>query len=199
MGMRARWMGFGMGIVFVACGGGSGGPTHVASSGQTPAAAAAVAARAVCTRDARCGHVSVSCIGGGAAGGSGSDAGAPTVSCVGMIKPIAYADCYADASGDIAELLTCAAPTAEQIDMLEMCFDMLARAPASRRRRPTRWRVGARRATRRRPKSSRRRARSWRSPRPAARRMRGPTVLLAMGVASVVLPSPSPPPRRAAG
>ena len=66
MGMRARWMGFGMGIVFVACGS-SGGPTHVEISGQTPTAAAAIAAKAVCTRDARCGHVTVTCNGGGAA------------------------------------------------------------------------------------------------------------------------------------
>ena len=125
MGMRARWMGFGMGIVFVACGG-SGGPTHVEISGQTPTAAAAIAAKAVCTRDARCGHVVVTCSGGGAAGSSGSDGGAPTVNCMATIEPIAYDDCYADASGDIAGLLTCAAPTAEQTDTLEMCFDMLA-------------------------------------------------------------------------
>ena len=116
-----------MGIAFVACSG-STTPTHVELSGKTPAEAAAVAARAVCTHDARCGHVSVSCMGGGTAGGSGSgsDASPPTQSCMGMINPIAYADCYADANGDIAQLLTCAAPTAEQVDTLEICFDMLA-------------------------------------------------------------------------
>ena len=125
MRMRARWMGFGMGIAFIACGG-SGGPTHVEISGQPPTAAAAIAAKAVCTRDARCGHVVVTCSGGGGAGSSGSDAGAPTVNCVATIEPIAYDDCYADASGDIADLLTCAAPTPEQTDTFEMCFDMLA-------------------------------------------------------------------------
>ena len=78
-----------------------------------------------------------------------------------------------------------AAPTAEQTDMLEMCFDMLAARACVTQAEPMRWRVGARRATRRRPKSSRRHARSWRSPRPAARRMRGPTLLLALCAASV--------------
>ena len=65
-------------------------------------------------------------MGGGTAGGSGSDASPPTQSCMGMINPIAYADCYADASGDIAQLLTCAAPTAEQIGHAGDCFDTLA-------------------------------------------------------------------------
>jgi len=126
--MRASWIGIGMGIAFVACGGNST-PTHVEISGKTPAEAAAVAARAVCTHEARCGHVSVSCTGGGTAGSSGSDASPPTSSCIGMINPVAYADCYADANGDIAELLTCAAPTAEQIDTLEICFDTIAARP----------------------------------------------------------------------
>ena len=115
-----------MGLVFVACGGGNGAPTHVEISGKTPTEAASIAARAVCTRDARCGHLTIACMGGGAAGGSGSDASAPTSSCVATIVPVAYDSCYADASGDIANLLTCAAPTAEQIDMLEICFDTLA-------------------------------------------------------------------------
>jgi hypothetical protein len=124
-------MGIGMGVaaVFVACGGNSSGPTHVEISGRTPTEAATIAAQTVCTRDARCGHVTISCSGGGAAGGSGSDAGAPTFSCVATIEPIAYADCYEDANGDIAHLLTCAAPTPDQTDMLEQCFDALAARP----------------------------------------------------------------------
>jgi hypothetical protein len=123
--MRASGIGIGIGIAFLACGGNSG-PVHVELSGKTPAEAAALAARAVCLREARCGQPSIACMGGGAAGGSGSDASAPTMSCVATIRPVAYDDCYADASTDIAELLTCAAPTAEQIDVLEICFDMLA-------------------------------------------------------------------------
>jgi hypothetical protein len=118
-----RAVGIGIGIAFLACGGS--GPQHVEISGQTPTEAAALAARSVCLRLARCGNPSIVCTGGGAAGGSGSDASAPTVSCVATIGPVAYDDCYADASSDIAQLLTCAMPSAEQIDVLEICFDML--------------------------------------------------------------------------
>jgi hypothetical protein len=124
--MRAAWIGLGLGVALVACGGGNGGATHVEISGKTPTEAAAIAARAVCMRDARCGHPSITCMGGGAAGGSGSDASPPTTSCVATIAPVAYDRCYTDASGDIATLLSCAALTAEQIDMLEICFDTLA-------------------------------------------------------------------------
>jgi hypothetical protein len=123
--MRALWIGIGIGIAFVACGSGTKGPAPVEISGKTPAEAAAIAARAVCTREARCGRARIECMGSGAAGGSGSDAGF-TSSCMATIVPIPYDDCYADASADIADLLTCAAPTADQIDMLEICFDMLA-------------------------------------------------------------------------
>ena len=123
--MRAGWLGFGLGIAVVACGS-SGGPAHVEISGKTPTTAAAIAAQAVCTRDARCGHVAVICSGEGTAGSSGSDGGAATVNCVATINQVAYDDCYADASGDIEHLLTCAAPTAEQTDTLERCFDTLA-------------------------------------------------------------------------
>ena len=125
--MRASGMeiGIGIGIAFLACGGSSG-PGHVEISGKTPAEAAALAARSICLREAHCGRPSIVCMGGGAAGGSGSDASAPTMSCVATIRPVVYDDCYADASSDIAELLTCAMPSAEQIDMLEICLDMLA-------------------------------------------------------------------------
>jgi hypothetical protein len=57
--------------------------------------------------------------------GSSSDAGIAN-SCTATIKPIGYSDCYGDASGDIEELLGCASLTAEQVNMLEICFDMLA-------------------------------------------------------------------------
>ena len=125
--MRAGWIGFGMGVVFMACGG-SDGPAHVEISGKTPTEAAAIAAEAVCAHDARCGHVVITCMGSGTAGGSGSDA-APTMTCMGTIEKPSRDDCYADASGDLAELLTCAAPTAEQLDVLETCFDMMAALP----------------------------------------------------------------------
>jgi hypothetical protein len=125
--MRAPWIGLGMGIVSVACGG-SGGPAHIEISGKTPAEAAAIAAQAVCAHDARCGRVSITCTGTGTAGGSSSDA-APTMTCLGTIQGISRDDCYTDANEDIAELLTCAAPTPAQIDTLETCFDMLASVP----------------------------------------------------------------------
>jgi hypothetical protein len=124
--MRASWMGFGLAVAFIACG--SSGPSHVEISGKTPTEAAAIAAQAICAHDAHCGHVTITCMGGGTAGGSGSDAG-PTMTCVGTIETVSRDDCTADASGDLAELLTCAAPTTEQTDMLETCFDMLAARP----------------------------------------------------------------------
>jgi hypothetical protein len=65
-------------------------------------------------------------MGGGSAGGSGNDAGGVTNSCVGTIRPVAYDDCYADANSDIARILSCPALTPEQINMMEICFDMLA-------------------------------------------------------------------------
>jgi hypothetical protein len=118
-----------MGIALVACSGG--GPTHVEISGKSPDEAAALAARAICGRDARCGRPSVTCSGGGSAGSSGSDGSAPTITCEGKIAPVSYNDCYADASEDIAQVLTCASLTAEQIDTLEMCFDMVAAQPCT--------------------------------------------------------------------
>ena len=126
--MRVSWLGFGMGVVFLACGS-SNGPSHVEISGKTPTEAAAIAAQAICSHEARCGHVVVTCMGGGTAGGSGSDAAPPSVSCMGTIEKPSRDDCYADASGDLAELLTCAAPTAEQTETLETCFDTLASEP----------------------------------------------------------------------
>ena len=111
----------------MACGS-SNGPAHVEISGKTPTEAAAIAAQAICAHDARCGHVVITCMGGGPAGASGSDA-APTTSCMGTIEKILRDDCYADASEDLAELLTCAAPTAEQTETLEICFDTLAAEP----------------------------------------------------------------------
>lgn len=127
--MRGTGIGLtlGLGIAFVACGGGDM-PGHVEISGKTPTEAAAIAAQAVCAHDARCGRVVISCSGGGGAGANGSGA-APTMTCTGTIQPVSRDDCYADASGDIAELLTCAAPTAEQVDTLETCFDALVAEP----------------------------------------------------------------------
>jgi hypothetical protein len=125
--MRVTWVGLGLAITFVACGG-SNKPAHVEISGKTPSEAAAIAAQAVCAHDARCGRVVITCSGGGSAGGNGS-AAAPTTTCTGTIQPTSGNDCYADVSPDIAELLTCAAPSAEQVDTLEICFDTLAAEP----------------------------------------------------------------------
>jgi hypothetical protein len=77
-------------------------------------------------RDARCGKVSIVCMGGGSAGGSGSDASGPTSTCTGTIEPVAYNDCYTQASADIQTLLSCALLTADQVNTLEVCFDTLA-------------------------------------------------------------------------
>ena len=125
--MRATWIGLGLGVAFVACGS-SNKPAHVEISGKTPSEAAAIAAQAVCAHDARCGRVVVTCSGGGSAGGNGS-AAAPTTTCTGTIQPTSRDDCYADATQGIAELLTCAAPSAEQVDTLEICFETLAAEP----------------------------------------------------------------------
>lgn len=119
---HARWA-LGLAITLLGCG--SSGPGHVEISGKSPAEAAAIAARSVCTHDARCGHPSITCMGGGSAGGSGSDA-APTMTCTATINPVPYDECYADASADLERLLTCTALSADQINTLETCFDMLA-------------------------------------------------------------------------
>jgi hypothetical protein len=121
--MRTAWTGFGIGVVLIACS--SDGPTHVELSGKTPDQAAAIAAQSFCAHEARCGHIVVTCMGGGMAGVSGN-AAALAVTCVGTIEKPSREDCTADATGDLAELLTCAAPSAEQIDTLETCFDTLA-------------------------------------------------------------------------
>jgi hypothetical protein len=107
------------------CGSDHGAVGHIEISGKTPGEGAAIAARAVCTRDASCGRVSIACMGGGSAGGSGSDAGF-TMMCTATIQPINYSDCYADAAGDIQKLLSCPALTPQQVNELEVCFDMLA-------------------------------------------------------------------------
>jgi hypothetical protein len=115
------WMGIAVGIGMVTCGGG--GAPHVEISGKSPADGAALAASAVCMRDARCGKVSITCEGGG---GGGSDGGTSTTTCTATIEPFAYADCYAQASSDIETLLSCAALTPDQVNTLEVCFDTLA-------------------------------------------------------------------------
>jgi len=110
-----------MGIGMVTCGGG--GAPHVEISGKSPVDGAALAASAVCMRDARCGKVTIACAG---SGGGGSDGGTSTSTCTATIEPVAYADCYAEASSDIETLLSCAALTADQVNTLEVCFDTLA-------------------------------------------------------------------------
>jgi hypothetical protein len=125
--MRSVWTGIGIGVVLAACGSSS--PTHVELSGKTPTEAAALAAQSFCGREARCGHAVVTCMGGGSAGGSGSDAAPPTMTCVGTIEKPSREDCTEDANEDLTDLLTCIAPTAEQLDILEICFDTLAAQP----------------------------------------------------------------------
>jgi len=93
-------------------------------SNKPPAEAAAVAAQAVCTHDARCGRPSIACMGSGSAGGSGSDAAA-SMTCTATINPVPYNDCFTEASADIQHLLTCATLSPDQIDTLELCFDMM--------------------------------------------------------------------------
>jgi hypothetical protein len=128
--MRGTWMRFGLAVAVavMACGSSSG-PTHVEISGRTPSEGAAIAAQAVCGQAARCGGVTIACMGGGTAGGSGSDAAPPSMHCEATIEPISRDACVADASGDIEELLSCPTLTAEQVDTLETCFDALAAQP----------------------------------------------------------------------
>lgn len=109
--------------VINSCGGSNGPAGHVEISGKTPTEGADVAARAVCTREQRCGQASITCS-GGAAGGSGSDAGT-TFSCTATIRPVDFDECYEDVGGDIAELLACPALTPADVDMLELCIDAL--------------------------------------------------------------------------
>jgi hypothetical protein len=113
----------GLCLAVLSCGG-NGGAGHVEISGKSPTEAGAIAAQALCTHEARCGSVSIECMGGGSAGGSGSDA-APTTSCMGVINPVVYGDCFTKTSAEIARLLTCAMLTPDQTNTLETCFDML--------------------------------------------------------------------------
>jgi hypothetical protein len=111
----------------VACGGGSQAPVEI--SGMTPQAGAAVAAKAVCTHMAQCGGYSVTCMSGGAAGGSGSGAPAPSTTCMAVFKPGDFNGCFDDASADIEKLLACSSLTAADVDTLETCFNELDAQP----------------------------------------------------------------------
>jgi hypothetical protein len=116
----------GLCLAVLSCGGNSSGVGHVEISGKSPAEAGAIVAHALCTHEAQCGSVSTTCMGGGSAGGSGSDASAaPTVSCTATITPVVYDACFTTMSTDIAKVLTCAMLTADQTNTLETCFDML--------------------------------------------------------------------------
>ena len=108
----------------VGCSGG-GSPAHIEISGMTPDAGAAVAAQAVCTHETKCGDYAIVCIGGGAAGGSGSDAQVQSTTCTASFEPGNYDQCFKDASATIAQLLACPAITATDVDTLDTCFDAL--------------------------------------------------------------------------
>jgi hypothetical protein len=123
--MKRSCTALGLCLALLSCGG-SGDAGHVEISGKSPTEAGPIAAHALCTHEARCGSVSIVCMGGGSAGGSGSDASAgPTISCMGVISPVAYDDCFTKTSAEIASLLTCAMLTPDQTNTLEACFDML--------------------------------------------------------------------------
>jgi hypothetical protein len=112
-------------LVLLSCGGGGNNvASHVEISGKPPSEGAAIAAGAVCARQAQCGQVSIACMGSGSGGGSGSDA-SMTNTCTATIRPVKYDDCYMEAGKDIADLLSCPALTAAQVDELELCFDMI--------------------------------------------------------------------------
>lgn len=124
--MRASFTAFALAFS-LSCGSGYT-PVHVELSGKTAAEGGAAAARAYCSREARCGRPRITCEGGGPA-----DGGA-TMTCTGTIVPVAFDGCFEDARGDIAELLACPALSAEQIDLLELCFDdLVAKACVSQR------------------------------------------------------------------
>jgi hypothetical protein len=115
-----------LGLAVLSCGGNGGAVGHVEISGKSPVEGAAIAAHALCAHEAQCGSVSTFCMGGGSAGGSGNDASAtPTFSCMAVITPVVYDDCFTKTSSDIAKLLTCAMLTPDQTNTLETCFDML--------------------------------------------------------------------------
>jgi hypothetical protein len=107
------------------CGGSDGAPPRVEISGMTPQAGAEVAAKAICTHMAQCGGYAVTCMSGGAAGGSGSGGPAPSTTCSATFKPGNFDDCFNDAKPDIEQLLSCSALTAADVDMLETCFNEL--------------------------------------------------------------------------
>jgi hypothetical protein len=119
-------VGFFLGLIAIGCsGGGDGPPARVEISGMTPQAGAAVAAKAVCTHMAQCGSYAITCMSGGAAGGSGSGGPAPSTTCKAVFKPGDFNNCYDGAAGDIEQLLGCSAITAADVDTLETCFDAL--------------------------------------------------------------------------
>ncbi|HVX95171.1 MAG TPA: hypothetical protein VHK47_09705 [Polyangia bacterium] len=126
--MKTSWSLVGVVATLLSCGGG-GGSGHVELSGKTPGEGAALAAGAVCRRQVQCGDVSILCMAGGAAGGSGSDASAASQTCTASITPVIYDDCFADAEPDIEKLLACTALTPADRDTLEGCFDALAAEP----------------------------------------------------------------------
>jgi hypothetical protein len=129
---RSACTSLGLCLAVLSCGGNESGIGHVEISGKSPAEAGTVAAHALCTHEAQCGSVSTVCMGGGSAGGSGSDASAaPTFSCMGVITPVVYDDCFTKTSSDIANLLTCAMLTPDQTNTLETCFDMLNAEPCT--------------------------------------------------------------------
>ena len=124
--MKVRQIATLLGLLIAGCGGSSA-PAHVDFTGKTPAAGADEAAHAVCTREAQCGTYSVSCVGGGAAGGAGT-ASAPAMTCMATFVPVPYDRCYEQASPDIEKLLACPALTASDVSMLEDCVNTLASA-----------------------------------------------------------------------
>ena len=74
------------------------------------------AAEAICRNEASCGTAEISCTGG---------TDMPT-KCSAVIVPTAYDACLTDVKGGLERVLSCAAITAQQVDMVELCADALA-------------------------------------------------------------------------
>jgi hypothetical protein len=121
-------LGLVMGIMvaglFAGCGG-SEGTGHIEISGKPPAEASAEVANAFCSHVARCGSASITCMGGGPAGGTTP----PTVDCTATVNREELPACYADAQPDLEDLLSCPELTPALVDMFELCVDATLRQP----------------------------------------------------------------------
>jgi hypothetical protein len=123
--MKARALVTGIMLAGFIAGCDSDGSGHVELSGKPPAQASADVATAVCSTIARCGSVSLTCMGGGPAGGTAP----PTVECTASVRREEFPACYADVQPDIEHTFTCPDLTPALVDMIELCLDAMLQQP----------------------------------------------------------------------